>query len=233
MDEVRLYDRVLEPEEAARLAEADVIDQLLLVAEEDRTDTQQKQLRDHFLTQVHGPYQETLQVQTKLQQRLQELRKPLSTVMIMANQENPRMTYVLMRGQYDSPDKERPVEPGTPQILPPLSNEGASTRLDLARWMVRPDHPLTARVAVNRFWQLVFGTGLVRSTEDFGSQGEWPSHPELLDWLAVDFVEHGWDIKRLVKQMLMSQTYRQSSSVRPEDIEVDPENRLLARGPRY
>ena len=233
VDEVRLYDRVLEPEEAARLAEADVIDQLLLVAEEERTDNQQKQLREHFLTQVHGPYQETLQVQTKLQQRLQELRKPLSTVMIMANQEKPRMTYVLMRGQYDSPDKERPVEPGTPQMLPPLSAEGASTRLELAQWMVRPDHPLTSRVAVNRFWQLVFGTGIVRSTEDFGSQGEWPSHPELLDWLAVDFVEHGWDVKRLIKQMLMSQTYRQSSSVRPEDVEVDPENRLLARGSRY
>jgi hypothetical protein len=233
IDEVRLYNRVLSPEEAAQLADANVIGQLLAVAKEERTAEQQNQLRNHFLTQVHEPYRETLQAQTDLQKQLQELRKPLSTVMIMKNQDQPRMTYVLKRGQYDAPDEERPVEPGTPAALPALGVEGQATRLDLARWMTRPDHPLTARVAVNRFWQLVFGTGIVGSTEDFGSQGEWPSHPELLDWLAVDFVEHGWDVKRLLKQMVMSQTYRQTSRVRPELAELDPNNRLLGRGPRY
>ena len=233
VDEVRLYDRVLSPEEAAQLADANVIGQLLAVAKDERTAEQQNQLRNHFLTQVYPPYRETLQAQAGLQKQLEELRKPLSTVMIMKNQAQPRMTFVLKRGQYDSPDEERPVEPGTPVALPELGVEGQATRLDLARWMTRSDHPLTARVAVNRFWQLIFGVGIVASTEDFGSQGEWPSHPELLDWLAVDFVEHGWDVKRLLKQMVMSQTYRQSSRVRPELAEADPENRWLGRGPRY
>ena len=150
--------------------------------------------------------------------------------MVMREMTSPRKTHVLFRGEYDKPGEE--VHAGTPQTLPPIPEGLASNRLGLAKWLVMPNQPLTARVTVNRFWQQLFGIGIVKTVEDFGSQGEWPSHPKLLDWLAVDFVESGWDVKRLLKQIVMSSTYRQSSKLTPEKIEADPENRLLARGPR-
>jgi hypothetical protein len=118
-------------------------------------------------------------------------------------------------------------------MLPPLPETAPNNRLGLARWLVDPRHPLTARVTVNRFWQMFFGTGLVKTAEDFGSQGEWPIHPDLLDWLAVEFVESGWDVKHILKTMVMSATYRQSSKATPELLQKDPENRLLARGSRF
>lgn len=150
--------------------------------------------------------------------------------MVMADQPNSRKTHVLLRGEYDKPREE--VFAGTPAAFPPMPEGVPQNRLGLARWMVMPDHPLTARVAVNRFWAQVFGTGIVKTIEDFGSQGEWPSHPELLDWLAVAFVESGWDVKRLLKLMVLSSTYRQSSKLTRDWLQRDPENRLLGRGPR-
>ncbi len=150
--------------------------------------------------------------------------------MIMAELPQPRKTHVLLRGEYDKPRDE--VQPGTPAALPPMPEGLPRNRLGLARWMTMPNHPLTARVAVNRFWQQLFGSGIVKTTEDFGSQGDWPSHPELLDWLAVDFVESGWDVKALLKQMVMSATYRQSSALTAQAVRMDPDNRLLSRGPR-
>ena len=150
--------------------------------------------------------------------------------MVMEEMPTPRKTHVLFRGEYDKPREE--VTFGTPAALPPLPQDAPKNRLGLAQWMVMPNHPLTSRVAVNRSWERLFGTGLVKSSEDFGSQGEWPSHPELLDWLAVEFVESGWDVKRLLKTIVLSATYQQSSRMTAQQFERDPYNRLLARGPR-
>ena len=149
----------------------------------------------------------------------------------MQERETPRGSYVLYRGEYTQ--RRQQVEPATPSVLPAMGEDASENRLGLARWLVSPGHPLTSRVVVNRFWQQLFGTGLVKTSEDFGNQGQRPSHPELLDWLAIEFIESGWDIKQLMKLMLTSAAYRQSSQVRPEVLARDPENRLLSRGPRF
>lgn len=150
-------------------------------------------------------------------------------VMVMREADKPRPTYVLDRGQYDAPIKDRPVKRRVPTALGEIPEAQSSSRLGLATWLTADDNPLTARVEVNRIWQMLFGVGLVKTSEDFGLQGEWPSHPELLDYLAVRFVESGWDRKALIREIVTSATYRQSSNVRPELAEADPENRLLAR----
>jgi mono/diheme cytochrome c family protein len=152
------------------------------------------------------------------------------TAMVMQEMPRPRDTYLLLRGQYDK--KGPKVTAGVPASLPPLPKGAPANRLGLARWLVSPEQPLTARVTVNRLWQLFFGTGLVKTAEDFGAQGEPPSHPELLDWLAVEFRESGWDVRALVRLIVTSSAYRQASAVTPALQARDPENRLLARGPR-
>jgi hypothetical protein len=150
--------------------------------------------------------------------------------MIMRDLPQPRPTHILNRGQYNEPKAE--VKPNVPAIFPPLPEGELANRLALARWLVGPQHPLTARVTVNRYWQRLFGVGLVKTAEDFGLQSESPSHPELLDWLATEFIRNRWDNKQLLKTIVMSATYRQSSHAGRAAFERDPENRLLARGPR-
>jgi Protein of unknown function (DUF1553) len=138
---------------------------------------------------------------------------------------------MLIRGQYDRPGEE--VTAGVPSALPPMAEGLAANRLGLAEWLVQDDHPLTARVAVNRYWQMLFGAGIVETAEDFGVRGQLPTHPEMLDWLAADFRDHGWSVRRLLKTIVMSSTYRQSSCLTPESAERDPYNRWCGRAPRF
>jgi hypothetical protein len=159
-----------------------------------------------------------------------KLIESLPTTMVMEEMAKPRDTFVLKRGEYDRPGDK--VEPGFPAVLARVSGGKPRDRLDLAKWIVDPANPLTARVAVNHAWQTFFGGGLVRTIEDFGAQGELPTHPQLLDWLATEFVRTGWDVKRLHKLIALSATYRQSSHVTPALLQRDPDNRLLARASR-
>lgn len=194
---------------------------------------QEAQLRDYYRNQV-AEHPEVVTVKESLQQAradLSELKRQIPTTLIYRESEEPREAFLLRRGEYDKPGEA--VQRRTPRILPPMDKDSPNNRLGLARWLVDREHPLTARVAVNRFWQQLFGTGLVKTAEDFGSQGEPPSHPGLLDWLAIQLVEDGWDVKRTMKRLVMSATYRQSSRVTRELLERDPANRLLARGPRF
>ena len=200
----------------------------------DRTTPAAQNLRLHYLTQhcqaVAAELGPTKQAIASLEQQQRELEAGLPSTFIFRDLDQPRTAYVMLRGQYNQPGDE--VQPTVPAILPPLvpaEGRGRANRLDLARWLVAPEHPLTARVAVNRLWQQLIGGGLVRTPSDFGSQGEPPSHPELLDWLAREFQDSGWDVKSLVRCIVTSETFKQSSAVTPELLERDPENRLLAR----
>jgi hypothetical protein len=162
-----------------------------------------------------------------------EIEKRVPLTFIFTDQPKMRDSFVMQRGAYDSPGEK--VERGTPAFLPPLAVAEGKTpdRLDLAKWLVSADHPLTPRVAANRLWQQLFGVGLVKTSEDFGLQGEPPAHPDLLDWLAAEYREGGWNTRQLVKLLVTSRAFRRASDVRPEQLAADPENRLLARGPRF
>jgi hypothetical protein len=167
-----------------------------------------------------------------LEKDLAAREKAVPRTMVMKELAQPRDTFLLVRGQYDQPDKSRRAHRGVPAALGHLPDGAPDDRRGLAQWLVARENPLVARVAVNRMWETLFGTGLVRTSEDLGMQGEWPSHPELLDWLAVDFVESGWDVKRMWRTLVTSATYRQSSRARPDVAERDPDNRWLSHFPR-
>lgn len=206
------------------------IDDILAIEPTKRNKDQTSKLNTYYLDNALVEPGKSLRKSWKdLEKQLNDLKTTIPRVMVMSDAQ-PRKTYVYGRGDYTSPLNE--VQPNTPESLPKL-NHPLKSRLDLAEWVTSPQNPLTARVAVNRFWQMFFGKGLVRTPENFGVQGESPTHPALLDWLAVDFREHGWNMKRLVRQIVMSATYRQSSRVSRELYSKDPDNRLLARGPRF
>lgn len=168
----------------------------------------------------------------ELQEKRDRFWQSIPATMIMQEMSPPRQTFVLERGLYDHPLKDEPVSPGVPAILPPLPDDAPDNRLGLAQWLVRADHPLTARVAVNRYWQRLFGQGIVKTTEDFGVQTPWPSNLALLDWMATEFIRLEWDIKAIHKTIVMSATYRQASRITPPSLETDPDNQYLSRGSR-
>ncbi len=232
IDDVRIYARLLTAAEVKRLAVDHPFRSILATAPSHRSAEQNKQVRERFLAH-HAPEKIKTAYDHLLAMRKQEadLVAEIPTSMVMGEQEERRKTFVLVRGQYDSPGEE--VFPNVPESLGALPEDAAGSRLGLARWIASGDNPLTARVAVNRYWQMYFGTGIVKTSEDFGVQGEWPTHPELLDWLATEFVESGWDIRHIQRLIVTSATYRQASKVTPALLEKDPQNRLLTRGPRF
>ena len=194
-------------------------------------DPQKTKVKSYY-RRAHSPdYAKTFNEVEKWLEEETAIDRTIPTTMVAKDMDKPRDTMLLVRGEYDKPGEK--VTQGVPSILPPFPKDEPTNRLGLARWLLDPSHPLTARVTVNRFWQQYFGVGLVKTTEDFGVQSEPPSHPELLDWLATEFVRTGWDVKGLQKLIVTSAAYRQSSKASPELLARDPENRLLARGPRF
>ncbi len=230
IDELRLYSRTLEATEASALAVHHPFRAIL--AEPDPDCDQQDRLREYYRNRfARSEYRQAHRDIRRLEAALKQLEREVPTTMVMSEMNEPRQSYMLARGDYRA--KGEQVEPGVPAALPPLASGAEQNRLGLAKWLVSPQHPLTARVAVNRYWEMYFGQGLVRTTEDFGSQGEAPTHPELLDWLAVEFIESGWDVRAMQRLIVTSAAYRQGSRVSPRLAERDPENQLLARGPRF
>jgi hypothetical protein len=230
LDDFRSYGREFAAPEVAMLAVKETPAQIAI--RKVRTPAQQRLLRQLFFERAATPeIRGAREAAKKTSAAAAEFEASIPTVMVMAESAQPADTHVLLRGAYDKPGEK--VSRAVPAALHSLPAGAPANRLGLAQWLTSKENPLTARVTVNRFWQMLFGTGLVKTAEDFGAQGDWPSHPELLDWLAVDFVESGWSVKGLFKKILMSETYRQSSRASKELRERDPENRLLARGPRY
>jgi Protein of unknown function (DUF1553)/Protein of unknown function (DUF1549)/Planctomycete cytochrome C len=211
------------------------IQNLIKIPAKDRNAEQAKQLQDHFLRFVHADYQpQFAELNTRidtLTKQKTELDGQIPATLVSEDASQPREAFVLVRGAYDKHGDK--VERNVPSFLPPMQAGQPNNRLGLANWLIDPKHPLTSRVTVNRFWQQYFGTGIVKTSEDFGSQGQLPTHPELLDWLAKEFIRSGWDMKRMQKLIVMSGTYRQASAVSPELVQLDPANELLARGSRF
>ena len=229
VDELSVYDRELSPLEVAQLSLESTTDSNEAFAKFKLPDSARF---DHYLIHDDEPYRLALRDLQKTRNEENEFITQIRQIMAMKELPDPRPTYVLKRGAYDSPGDLVSAE--TPKSILGFSNDLPRNRLGLAQWLVDPRNPLTSRVAVNRFWNIFFGRGLVASLEDFGGQGQSPSHPELLDWLARDFMSHGWNLKRLCKQIVLSSTYGQSSIPRdPKLYADDPDNRLLGRGPRY
>ena len=230
-DDLRLYERALDTTEMAQLAIHYPIQTILSGVHGKRSKEESARVRDYFLTFVApGGLQKLHDELKRLRTEKEALEKDIPTVMVMSEMEKPRDTFVLARGDYRNPTEK--VSPGVPLALSALPDGAPANRLGLAKWLVSSSNPLTARVIMNRYWQMYFGVGIVKTSENFGIQGDPPVHPELLDWLATEFIRTGWDIKAMQRLIVTSATYRQSSKVNGALLEKDPENRLLARGAR-
>lgn len=228
LQDLRIYDRILDPVEIAQIMKVPRLQWLAEKRSEDRGETEE--FFNLWLEQEDAAYRAAWSDFTKLRAEQDAIRSRGTIAHVMEERSSDPEAYLLFRGEYDK--RRDRVTPSTPSALPALGDLPGN-RLGLARWLVRPENPLTARVIVNRFWQEIFGTGLVKTAGDFGVAGELPSNPELLDWLAVEFRESGWDVNRFFKLIVMSSTYRQVASVSQEKLAKDPENRFLSRGPHF
>jgi hypothetical protein len=231
LQDVRVYGRTLSASEVEHLVKSTRSAWLLNKPAKQRSAAETDELFEGWLAAHDATYQGLVKKRTDLQQEEAAIQARGTVAHIMQEKPGEPTAYVLYRGEYDK--RRDLVKANTPQALPPMPKELPRNRLGFAQWLLRPENPLTARVTVNRFWQEVFGVGIVKTSEDFGTSGELPSHPELLDWLAVEFRESGWDVKRFFKLLVTSATYRQSAQATPEKREKDPDNRFLSRGPRY
>ncbi|HRX82872.1 MAG TPA: DUF1553 domain-containing protein, partial [Pirellulaceae bacterium] len=226
------YVTLADDRQIAKLAEHDLrIKQLK--TELQRIEKQSKDTSDETQKKaVEEELEKAKQALAKQEREQQAFEATIPAAMVMKERAELRPAHILIRGAYDKPGEE--VGRDSPAFLPPMKEmDGIKSRMDLAEWFVAAENPLTARVAVNRWWQQLFGVGIVKTAEDFGARGDFPSHPDLLDHLAVSFVESGWNVKALIKQIVMSETYRQSSDATPDEFKNDPDNRLLSRGARF
>jgi mono/diheme cytochrome c family protein len=231
LQDLRIYKRVLSQSEVESLSQLTRFGGILAKAPDQRSDKETNELYDFWLGAIDDEFQSRTAHQAGLEREQNAIQTRGTIAHVMQDKNEPATAYVLFRGEYDQ--RRDQVSANTPAVLPPFPEDYPRNRLGFAKWLLLPEHPLTARVTVNRYWQEVFGTGIVGTSEDFGVSGELPSHSELLDWLALEFRDSGWDVKKLFKLMVMSAAYRQSAAVTPEKLELDPDNRLLARGPRF
>lgn len=231
LEDVRVYDRLLNGPEVENLAKATRAVSIVSKPADKRTPQEKDELFSWWLIGMDQQFRELSNDLAKRQQEEVQIKSRGAVTHVMSERTEPAMAYILNRGEYDK--RKDKVSPDVPKSLPAMSGDLPKNRLGFAKWLLEPNHPLTARVTVNRFWQELFGTGIVRSSGDFGVQGELPSHPELLDWLAIEFREGGWDVKKFFKLLVTSATYRQAAIVTADKKEKDPQNRLLSRGPRF
>jgi len=229
VSDVTAYGRMLTPLELRALAGLADAGRLARIPPASLTKSEQQSLAAFRAETADTDFRQALATLRALRTALSDTMRQVRDLMVMEEMPAAKPAYLLRRGRYDMPGER--VTPGTPASIFGYSSALPSNRFGLAQWLTHQDHPLTSRVAVNRLWQMLFGTGLVRTSEDFGNQGEMPSHPELLDWLAIDLHESGWDVKRMVRQIALSRAYRQDSRVSPAAREADPANRWLSRGP--
>ena len=231
MDDLVLYNRVVTGEEAFKIADVHPATPFLTISPEKRTKSQVAGLAELYAQENDPIYRKASEEAKKVQMDRDKVQSQITTVMIMQDMPKPRDCFILIRGLYDKHGEK--VTANVPSFLPPIPKGYPKNRLGLAKWIVSPTNPLTSRVAVNRFWERFFGTGIVPTSEDFGTRAEYPTHPELLDWLATEFIRLKWDQKAFIKELVTSATYRQASDVSPELAKNDPTNKYLARGPRF
>lgn len=231
IEDVRVYDRKLDRSEVEELATAVRAQAIVAKPAEKRTPQEKDELFAAWLVNSDLTYKQLNADLAKQQQEQNAIKARGGISLVMTERKEAAMAYILNRGEYDK--RKDKVTPDVPKSLPAMPSNLPKNRLGFAKWLLEPNHPLTARVTVNRFWQELFGNGIVRTSGDFGVQGELPTHPELLDWLAVEFREGGWDVKKFFKLLVTSATYRQAATVTPEKNEKDPQDRLISRGPRF